>query len=157
MSAPSLREAAIDLLDEYAARIDDDRLEDWVDLFAEECSYHILPRENHDEGLPLPIMLCPNKNVLRDRIVSLRHANKYNLHYDRHLITGVRARPDGADHVRIEANFAVYQTSLEGESRLFSVGRYRDRARKDGEKLLIVEKLVIIDTFAVPHLIATPL
>lgn len=157
MSLPSLREMAIDLLDEYAERIDADRLEDWLDLFAEDCTYRIVPRENYDQALPLPIMLCPNKNVLRDRIVSLRHANKFNLHYDRHLITGVRARPDGDRQVRIEANFAIYQTTLEGESRLFSVGRYRDRVRHDGEKLLIVEKLVVIDTFAVPHLIATPL
>jgi len=156
MSGVSFKEAGVDLLDEYAARIDDDRLEEWLDLFAEDCCYRIVPRENHDQDLPLPIVLCPNKNVLRDRIVSLRHANKFNLHYDRHMISGVRASAEG-DGVRIEANFVVYQTSLEGESQLFAVGRYRDRARAERGRLLFVEKLVILDSFAVPHLIATPL
>jgi len=156
MSGGALKEAAVDLLDDYAARIDDDRLEAWLDLFAEDCCYRIVPRENHDQDLPLPIMLCPNKNVLRDRIVSLRHANKYNLHYDRHIISGVRVRPEG-DGARIEANFVVYQTSLEGESQLFAVGRYRDRVRAEGGTLVFVDKLVILDSFAVPHLIATPL
>ena len=156
MSGSALKEAAVELLDDYAARIDDDRLEAWLDLFAEDCCYRIVPRENHDQDLPLPIMLCPSKNVLRDRIVSLRHANKYNLHYDRHIISGVRVRPEG-DGARIEANFVVYQTSLEGESQLFAVGRYRDRVRAEGDTLVFVDKLVILDSFAVPHLIATPL
>jgi hypothetical protein len=37
------------------------------------------------------------------------------------------------------------------------VGRYRDRVRWDGERLVLVEKLVVMDTFAVPTLLATPL
>jgi anthranilate 1,2-dioxygenase small subunit len=151
------REAALELMDDYAERIDADRLEDWLDLFTEDATYRIVPRENYDQNLSLPIILCPNKNVLRDRIVALRRANKFNLHYDRHLISNVRVRPDADGTSRLEANFAVFQTTLEGESRLFSVGRYRDRVRFEGGALLICEKLVIIDTFAVPSLIATPL
>lgn len=153
----SLREAAIDLIDEYAALIDGDRLEEWLELFTEDATYRIAPRENYDRGLPVSLILCTSKDMLRDRILSLRQANEYNPHYDRHLVTNVRARPDGADTVRIEAHYLVVQTNLEGQSRLFSAGRYHDKARLDGGRLLFTEKLVIVDSFSVPTLLATPL
>ena len=153
----ALREAAVDLMDEYAARIDADRLEEWLDLFAEESTYRIVPRENYDRDLPVSIILCTSKDMLRDRIVSLRQANEYNPHYDRHLVTNIRVRPEGDSAVRIEAHYLVVQTNLEGQSRLFSAGRYLDKARLEGGHLLFTEKLVIVDTFSVPTLLATPL
>ena len=156
MSA-SLREAANDLMDEYVALIDAGKFEEWLDLFAEDSSYRIVPRENYDRDLPAAIILCTSKDMLRDRIVSLRRANEYNPHYDRHLVTNVRVRPDGDEAVRIEAHYLVVQTNLEGQSRLFSSGRYLDRARMENGRMLFTEKLVIVDTFSVPTLLATPL
>jgi anthranilate 1,2-dioxygenase small subunit len=156
-TAASIREAAEDLMDEYAERIDSDRLEEWLDLFAEDARYEVLPKENVEQNLPVSIMLCTNKNMLRDRIVSLRTANEYNLHYDRHLIGRVRVTPLSEDVWQLEANYAVYQTNLEGRTRLFSVGRYRDKARMHNGKLVFIEKKVIVDTFSVPTLLATPL
>ena len=64
------REAAEDLVNDYADCLDSDRLEDWLELFTEDCSYRVLPRENADLGLPAPLMLCTNKNMLRDRVES---------------------------------------------------------------------------------------
>jgi anthranilate 1,2-dioxygenase small subunit len=157
MSAEISREAAQDLIDDYADLIDSDRLEEWLDLFTEDCIYRVTSRENEDQNLPVSIILCNDKNMLRDRIVSLRNANEYNLHYDRHLVSNVRVRVAADGTPRIEANYAVVQTTLEGRSILFSVGRYRDRVRWVEGRLLITEKLVIMDTFAVPTLLATPL
>ncbi|MSP98456.1 MAG: anthranilate 1,2-dioxygenase, partial [Betaproteobacteria bacterium] len=37
---------------EYAYLIDEDRLEDWVECFTDDCLYRIVPRENLDAGLP---------------------------------------------------------------------------------------------------------
>ena len=51
-----------------------------------------MPRENYVRGLPLQLMLCENKNMLRDRVISLRQANIYNIHVDRHLISAIRYR-----------------------------------------------------------------
>jgi len=154
----SLREAAIDLIEEYAALIDGDRLEEWLELFTEDASYQVVPRENFDRGLPAPLILCTSKDMLRDRILSLRRANEYNPHYDRHLVTNIRARQEeGGGGVRIEAHYLVVQTNLEGQSRLFSAGRYQDKARLEAGRLRFTEKLVIVDTFSVPTLLATPL
>jgi anthranilate 1,2-dioxygenase small subunit len=51
----------------------------------------------------------------------------------------------------------VYQTDPEGETRLFATGLYRDRLEHGREALRFTEKLVLLDTFAVPTLLATPL
>jgi anthranilate 1,2-dioxygenase small subunit len=157
MNISSVREAAGDLMNDYCELIDSDRLEEWLDLFTEDASYTVIPRENVEQNLPAAIILCPNKNVLRDRISSLRNANEFNLHYDRHLVGSIRVKPHIENVWLVEANYAVFQTTLEGQSKLFSVGRYRDKIRFDGGNLRFCEKYVVVDTFSIPTLLATPL
>src|SRR5262249_8879279 len=115
MSTGIDRESADTLMNDYCERLDGDRLEDWLQLFTDDCSYRTLPRENVDLGMPAPIMLCANKNMLRDRVTALRTANEYNLHYGRHLVSNLRLKPEGEGACRLEASFAVYQTNLEGQ------------------------------------------
>jgi anthranilate 1,2-dioxygenase small subunit len=157
MNISSVREAAGDLMNDYCELIDGDRLEEWLDLFTEDATYTVIPRENVEQNLPAAIILCPNKNVLRDRISSLRNANEFNLHYDRHLVSSIRVRPHAENVWLMEANYAVFQTTLEGQSKLFSVGRYRDKIRLDGGNLRFCEKYVVVDMFSIPTLLATPL
>jgi 3-phenylpropionate/cinnamic acid dioxygenase small subunit len=144
-----------DLLAEYGALLDGAQYDEWLALFAAECSYAVVPRENYAQGLPAGLIWCDTRAALEDRIMALREANKYNLHSDRHLI-GL-PRLTGADQPTIEAPFAVYQTDQEGATRLFATGLYRDRLEVIGGRLKICNKLVLLDTFAVPTLLATPL
>ena len=92
--------------------------------------------------------------MLEDRIRALREANKYNIHTDRHVIGLPRILDNG---LMVEAPFAVFQTDQEGETRLFATGLYRDRLEPSGQRLKIRDKLILLDTFAVPTLLATPL
>ena len=78
------------LMAEYGLRLDEDRLEDWVELFTEDCDYRVVTRENVEQGLPNVLMWCDNKNMLRDRVESYRQVNEYNPHYDRHVIGTLR-------------------------------------------------------------------
>jgi 3-phenylpropionate/cinnamic acid dioxygenase small subunit len=95
--------------------------------------------------------------VLEDRIMALQEANKYNIHWDRHLIGLPRLIGDEGGEIAVEATFAVYQTDQEGESRLFATGLYRDRVVEEAGGLRFRDKLVLLDTFAVPSLLSTPL
>lgn len=146
-----------DLLSRYGELIDADRLEDWLDLFTDEATYRIVPRENEEQDLPLPYMYCDSKKMLVDRVNSLRRANVYNFHYDRHLISGltVEHADDGA--YLVGANYAVFQTTHEGETSIFSVGRYEDLIVEEDGDLLFKDKLVVPDTGSVPRLLSTPL
>ena len=157
MNASEVHHAINDLMSEYTERIDNDKLEDWLDLFTEDALYRVIARENVEQNLPAPIILCTNKNMLRDRITSLRNANEFNLHYDRHIVSNARVKPRSSNTWAVAASYAVFQTTLEGQSRLFSTGRYEDKVRLEGDKFLFNEKVVIVDTFSIPTLLATPL
>ena len=157
MSSPSIEKAADELMASYADCIDDGRFADWLELFTEDASYKVVARDNHDRGLPATMVLCTNKNMIRDRIAALLGATKYNFHYDRHVVGQLRVRPRSDDEWELRASYAVFQTSDEGRSSLFSVGRYDDRIRRQGDRLLFCAKTVVVDTFAIPGMLATPL
>ena len=89
---PEAREILTALMAEYAMAIDDNRLEDWVELFDEACDYKVLTRENVEQNLPNVLMWCDSKDMLRDRVESYRHVNLYNLHYDRHVLGPLQQR-----------------------------------------------------------------
>lgn len=151
------RDGVLALLAEYGWLIDEGRFDDWLDLFAEDCVYKVVPRENLAFGLPGCLMLCESKDMLRDRVMALREANKFNIHVPRHMIGLPRVTRGPADVLAVEAAYTVYQSDQEGESRLYSVGCYLDRVSTAGGVLRFKEKLVIVDSFAIPSLLATPL
>jgi 3-phenylpropionate/cinnamic acid dioxygenase small subunit len=148
------RAAVHDLLAEYGALLDSAKYDEWLGLFAAACRYNVIPRENYDRGLPVGLIFCDSRAMLEDRIMALREANKYNIHVDRHLIGLPRLLDDG---LMVEAPFAVFQTDQEGSTRLFATGLYRDRLELAERGLKIRDKLILLDTFAVPTLLATPL
>ena len=158
ISATATEQFAVQaLLAEYGALLDLACYDDWLGLFAAECRYSVVPRENYDAGLPAALILCDSRAMLEDRIDALRKANKFNIHTDRHLIGLPRIAAEHAGGLEIEAPFAVYQSDQEGDTRLFATGLYRDRLQWAGEVLRIADKLVLLDTSAVPSLLATPL
>ena len=152
-----VREALTALMADYAMAIDENRLEDWVELFEEDCDYKVVTRENVEQGLPNVLMWCDNKNMLRDRIGSYRHVNLYNLHYDRHVIGPLHFTGHECAVWRFEVSYSLFQTELEGDSRLFSVGRYRVEALLEGDSARLRSVTVVADTGLVPSLLATPL
>ena len=151
------RGAVFDLFAEYGALLYAGDYEIWLGLFAGECRYQVLPRENADAGLPVALIFCDSRAMLEDRIRALQEANKYNIHTDRHLIGLPRIVGDDAVAIEVEAPFAVFQTDQEGGTTLFAAGLYRDRLVTERGRLRIRDKLVLLDTFAVPSLLATPL
>ena len=156
-SSPETRELLTALMADYAMAIDEDRLEDWVELFTEDCDYRVVTRENVEQGLPNVLMWCDNKDMLRDRVESYRHVNEYNPHYDRHVLGPLRfvAQEDGV--CSFDVSYSLFQTTLEGESRLFSVGRYSVEARLESGAARLKAVSVIADTGLVPTLLATPI
>jgi anthranilate 1,2-dioxygenase small subunit len=153
---PDIREALTALMAEYAMAIDDNRLEDWVELFDEACDYKVVTRENIEQGLPNVLMWCDNKNMLRDRVESYRQVNLYNLHYDRHVLGPLHFTANDGALWKFDVSYSLFQTELEGASRLFSVGKYRVEARVEGGAVRLKSVTVVADTGLVPSLLATP-
>ena len=137
--------------------LDDDRLEEWLDFFTEDCMYKVLSRENEASDLPLELLSCRNKNMLRDRMLSRREANIYNIHYDKHILGAVRILEEKNGDYHVQANYSRYQPTQDGVSELFSVGTYRDLVVFDGGKPIFREKIAVVDTFGIPRLLSTPI
>jgi anthranilate 1,2-dioxygenase small subunit len=157
VNAAAAREVLTALMAEYAMLIDEDRLEDWVELFDEACDYRIVTRENVEQDLPNVLMWCDNKNMLRDRVASYRDVNLYNLHYDRHILGPLAFLRQQDGRWTFEVSYSLFQTELEGASRLFSAGRYAVEARIERGAAKLVKVAVVADTGLVPSLLATPI
>lgn len=143
----------------YANALDTDRLEDWPTFFTDTPIYKVLPKENDARGLPVGILSATSMGMLKDRVKSLREANIYNIHYPRHVVTNVELTGMDGNRISARANLEVYQSDQDGRTSLFCVGQYRDVIEHDPETgtLKFAERLVVIDTFNVPNLLAIPL
>jgi anthranilate 1,2-dioxygenase small subunit len=144
------------LQERYVSVIDADRLEEWPNFFTEDCVYEIIPKENADLGLPMGIMQCFGRAMLRDRITSLRKANVFEPHTYRHMTSGLELTPVDADSVDMQSNYVVVQTLTDGESRIYQVGRYFDRVVHSAEGWLYQRKRAVYDTSRVQTLLVTP-
>jgi anthranilate 1,2-dioxygenase small subunit len=149
--------AVSSLYADYGLFADGGQYDEWLALFAKECSYQVMPKENFDRGLPAALIFCDSRGMLEDRIQTLQVASKYNIHTDRHIIGTPRITATGSDSLLAEAPFSVFQTEQEGQTRLFATGLYHDRLVRNGSGLKISQKLVLLDTFSIPSLLATPL
>lgn len=152
-----LRSDLLALQDEYIATLDTDRLEHWPDMFVEDCLYEIIPKENFDLGLPAPIIHCDSKRMLRDRVVSLRHANIYAPAVYRHFISGLSFAEQGDGSIAMESSYLVINTSQLGESTVYQTGRYHDLVVRVGAALRFKSKRCIYDTSRVQTLLALPI
>jgi anthranilate 1,2-dioxygenase small subunit len=144
------------LQERYVSVIDADRLEEWPNFFTEDCVYEIIPKENADLGLPMGIMHCFGRAMLRDRITSLRKANVFEPHTYRHMTSGLELTPLDADSVDMQSNYVVVQTLTDGESRIYQAGRYFDRVVHSAEGWLYQRKRAVYDTSRVQTLLVTP-
>ena len=132
---PALRAELDALYADYAAALDEARWDDWIALFADECSYLLQPRENHERGLPLATIRLESKGMLRDRIVGITETLFHAPYYQRHVIGPLRVLATGAsggvEHVDVQAAYVVHRTRVHQPSEVFSVGRYLDRVVRD--------------------------
>ena len=140
----------------YAQALDADRLEDWPGFFTEKGVYRITTAENEARGLPLPVLYCEGRPMLRDRVASLRHANIYEPQRYRHIVSSVLAEKISAQRIRATANFLVVRTMENGESTLFASGRYLDLIQLS-QKPLFIERVVVCDSRRFDTLLAIPL
>lgn len=157
LSAPDLHYQASKLLSDYVECIDDDRLEEWPDLFVDDCVYQVISRENADRNLPTSAICCDSRGMLVDRIVALRHANIYAKHYYRHLLSNVNVKGVDGGELVVQSNYVVMQTLVEGDTHVFNAGKYLDRMVATPEGLRFKRKVVVFDTYRIPNLLVTPL
>lgn len=144
---------------EYCAVLDDGNLEDWPDFFTEDGFYNVTARENHDRGLPVGLVYCEGKAMMRDRALAVTKTSMFAPRYLRHFMTNTRVlsiEEDGT--IRSESNYILLETLMDRpEGRLHLGGRMQDvfEPQPDGE-LLLKSRVVVYDTLLVPNALVMP-
>jgi 3-phenylpropionate/cinnamic acid dioxygenase small subunit len=146
-----------DLYTEYCAALDDGRYEAWPELFTEACLYRIVPRDNHDRGLPIALIHCESRGMLRDRVVAIRETAYFAPRLLRHLVSGIRSEIAGDRTIVSQANYLVLQTLADRPTELFNSGRYLDRIVRDEGRLRFQERLCVFDSIVVPNSLIIPI
>ncbi len=142
----------------YAAAIDDGRLDDWCELFFEDCFYAIVPRDNYDRGLPLAIMRCESRAMLYDRTRAIAQTMMFEPRYVRHQITNARILARDAGVMRCQANYVVFEVLSDELPKILSVGRAIDIVERDADGALrFREKRIVYDSVLIPNSIIYPL
>jgi 3-phenylpropionate/cinnamic acid dioxygenase small subunit len=142
---------------EYAAALDDDRLEDWPGFFTERCFYRITTAQNHAQGLPAGLVYADSRQMLSDRILSLRKANVYEKQRYRHLLGLPLLRKSADGSMRVETGFAVLRIVRGGTTDVFASGRYFDEVVQENGELKLARRDVVCDSSRIDTLLAIPL
>jgi 3-phenylpropionate/cinnamic acid dioxygenase small subunit len=141
---------------EYAHALDNERYDAWLELFAEDCLYRVVPRENHVLGLPIALIHCESKGMLKDRVRAARESTMAEPRTLRHFITNIRVLEASDRELRAEANVLIVQTMINRMTEIVLSGFYLDRiARRDG-RLVFQERLCIYDSLLIPTSLVAP-
>jgi 3-phenylpropionate/cinnamic acid dioxygenase small subunit len=152
-----LRRELDELYADYAACLDEERLEDWPEFFTDPCLYKIVPRENFERGLPLATWLCESKGYLLDRVTAIRKTSVYAPRYMRRMVSGMRVLGWTGAVLDVRANYLALETLQDELTRVFNAGQYRDKLVVEEGRLRFREKLCIFDSILVPNSLIYPL
>src|SRR6185437_8604547 len=105
---------------DYAIAVDSGTWGLWPEFFVDACSYRLVPRENHERGLPLATLAFESKKMLRDRVYGIRETLFHDPYYQRHVVGAPLIREADETRIVCEANYAVFRTKLDALSTVFN-------------------------------------
>jgi len=142
---------------DYIHCIDDDRLEEWHEFFADGGIYRVTTRENTDLNLPVSLIYCEGHGMFHDRISALRTANVFEPHTYCHMVSALQIQDSKNGVYRTKSNFSITRTMAEGAMLNFACGRYLDTIVEDGGTLKFQERSVILESRRIDTLLVIPI
>ena len=141
----------------YASTVDAADWAGWCELFTDDCVYRLVPRENHDRGLPLATLSFESKGMLKDRAYAIRETLFHDPYYQRHVIGATRLLRFDGDSIECETNYAVFRTKLSELTTVFNVGRYLDTVVRTSQGLRFARRVCVYDSEMIPNSIIYPI
>lgn len=154
--AQQWRPAVEDFHCAYADTLDRGDVEAWPDFFTEDALYRVIARDNHEAGRPLCLMYCDGMGMLKDRAYAIVHTEMYAPRYVQHHVSLIRVTEVADAEIAAEANYLIYETLIDEETRLLQAGRYFDRFAVSDERLLLKERTCVFQTVVVPNCVVFP-
>ena len=141
---------------EYARVLDNERFEELPEFFVEDCLYRVVPRENHLLGLPIAVIHCESKGMIKDRVYAARESTMAEPRTLRHFITNVRILEASGEAIRAEANVLIVQTMINRMTEIVLSGFYLDSIVRCDGRLLFKERLCIYNSLLLPTSLVAP-
>ena len=142
----------------YAAALDAQRLTEWTEMFTEDAFYLVTSRENADRNLPVGLIYCEGRGMIRDRAFALDKTAMFAPRYLRHIIGNLVVlgeEPNG--DVRAQANYVVLQVLFDRpDATLHQVGVYYDVFYRAADGLKLRERRCVYDNLLVPNALCLP-
>jgi anthranilate 1,2-dioxygenase small subunit len=152
-----LQAGIYELIAEYAECIDEDRLEEWPELFGDPCHYLVISRANHEAGMRQGVMYAASRGMLLDRVFSIRRANIFEPHRYRHVVGPIRLKGVQEGFATVHTHFLCARIMHDGATTLFASGRYLDRIAIGAAPFRFKERIVVLDSDKIDTLLAIPL
>jgi len=121
-------------------------MEKWPEFFREECLYRILPKTNYDRGLRIGPMFAESKGALVDRVLAIRETLVHAARSLTHIVSGTRIVSSEGSLLRTRSMISVFQTLVDGTTKLLLVGRTFDVIDTSGGELKFAERVVVFDS-----------
>lgn len=158
-SRAELREARLEIEEfnyDYAATLDRFDVDGWTEFFTEDALYHVIARDNLEAGLPLGLIYCEGRAMMKDRAYALLNTEMFAPRYLHLSITNTRALAIDGPLVRATANYTLIETLVDEQSRIQQVGKYEDIFERIDGRLLIKERKCIFDSVTVNNCLVFP-
>ena len=149
--------ALLQLYADYAQAVDSGNWDLWPEFFVDDCSYRLVPRENHERGLPLATLSFESKGMLKDRVYGIRETLFHDPYYQRHVVGIPLVRASSEGRIESEANYAVFRTKLNELSTVFNVGRTLDVVVETPAGLKFESRTIVYDSEMIPNSIIYPI
>ncbi|WP_027579425.1 aromatic-ring-hydroxylating dioxygenase subunit beta [Bradyrhizobium sp. Ai1a-2] len=142
----------------YATALDEQRLTDWADMFAEDGAYVVLSRENEDRKHPVGLIYCENRGMIRDRAFALQKTAMFAPRYLRHIISNVQVTGQSAGgEISASANYIVLQVLFDRpDAKIHQIGIYKDIFRRTEAGLRLVQRRCVYDNLLVDNALCIP-
>lgn len=142
---------------DYCATLDAGKIALWPDFFTDDAVYRVTARDNEEAGLPLDLMSCEGRGMLRDRAYAIVHTEMYAPRWVRHQVSNLRILGAADGMVEAVANYALFETLVDEPTTLLQVGEYRDRFAVQGDgSLLIVTRHCVFDSVMIDNCVVFP-
>lgn len=155
----ALRDARLEIEEfnyAYADTLDRFDVDGWVEYFTEDALYHVIARDNEESGLPLGLIYCEGKAMMKDRAYALLNTEMFAPRYLHLSITNTRALKIEGDMIHAVANYTLVETLVEEPSRVQQVGKYRDIFKRTPNGLLLQERKCVFDSVTIDNCLVFP-
>ena len=157
--AGTLRDARLEIEEfnyAYAETLDQMDVDSWAEFFSDDAFYQVIARDNFESGLPLGLIYCEGKAMMKDRAYALLNTEMFAPRYLHLSISNTRALEIRGGEILASANYTLVETRVEEASRIQQVGKYRDIFVYEGKRLLLKERICTYDSVMVDNCLVFP-